>query len=173
MTLAECGPESLFDEYLTKLGSVESLSGEDGRLTLHLRGNAGKMVFRNAGPAGETDSGPAGADVTGTIWMWQETTTPTGVTSVDHPEKYTIELLPDGQFRVRAGCNRGGGSYTLGDSRVSFEFGPMTLAECEPGSLSNQFIEGLRAAGICFLEGEELFIDLKFDSGTMRFAPGG
>jgi heat shock protein HslJ len=173
MTLAECGPGSLFDLYLTKLGSVESLSVQDGRLILHLGGNGGKAVFRNAGPAGETDSGPAGADITGTVWMWTETTTPTGVTSVGDPQKYTIELLPDGQFRVRADCNRGSGSYRLGDSHVSFEFGPMTLAECEQGSLSDQFIKQLSAAAIYFLEGEALFIDLKFDSGTMRFAPGG
>ncbi|MGD9029094.1 MAG: META domain-containing protein [Anaerolineae bacterium] len=173
MTLAECGPESLFDLYLTKLGNVESLSVEDGRLILHLGGNAGKVVFRNAGPAGEKDSVPAGADITGTVWMWTETTTPTGVTSVGDPEKYTIELLPDGQFRVRADCNRGSGSYRLRDSHVSFEFGPMTLAECEQGSLSDQFIKELSAAAIYFLEGEALFIDLKFDSGTMRFAPGG
>jgi len=169
MTLGECAPESLFDLYLTKLGSVESLSVEDGRLTLHLGGNAGKMVFRNAGPADETDSGPAGADITGTVWMWTETTAPTGVTSVGDPEKYTIELLPDDQFRVRADCNRGNGSYTLADGTISFEFGPMTLAECEQGSLSDQFIKELSAAVIYFLQGEELFIDLKSDSGTMRF----
>jgi heat shock protein HslJ len=133
MTLAECGPESLFDLYLTKLGSVESLSVQDGRLILHLGGNAGKVVFRNTGPAGETDNEPADADITSIVWMWTETTTPTGVTSVGDPEKYTIELLPDGQLRVRADCNRGSGSYRLGDSHVSFEFGPMTLAECEQG----------------------------------------
>jgi heat shock protein HslJ len=172
-TLAECEPDSLYDLYLTTLGSVESLSVEDGRLILHLRDNAGRMVFRNAGLAGETDGGAVGADITGTVWMWEETTTPTGVTSVDDPEKYTIELLPDGQFRVNADCNSGSGSYTLGDGHVSFEFGPMTLAECEPGSLSDQFIQELNAAAIYFLEGEDLFIDLKFDSGTMRFAPGG
>jgi heat shock protein HslJ len=172
MTLAECEPDSLYDLYLTTLGSVESLSIEDGRLILHLRGDAGRMVLRDAGLAGETDSGAVGADITGSVWTWEETTTPTSVTSVDDPAKYTIELLPDGQFRVSADCNTGRGSYTMGDGHVNFEFGPMTLAECEPGSLSDQFIQELSAAAIYFLEGEELFIDLKFDSGTMRFAPG-
>lgn len=164
ITLAEFEPDSLYELYLTTLGSVESLSTEDSRLILHLRGNAGNMVFDNAGRAG--------VDITGTVWMWAETTTPTGVTSVDDPAKYTIELLPDGQFRVSVDCNSGSGSHTLGDGHVSFEFGPMTLAECEPGSLSDRFIQELNAATIYFMEGEELFIDLKFDSGTMRFVPG-
>jgi heat shock protein HslJ len=172
MTLAECGPESLFDLYLTTLGNVDSLSVEDGRLVLHLRGNAGNMVFRNAGLASETQGETAASDIAGRVWMWQETITPVDVTSVDNPEEYTIELLPDGQFRVSADCNSGSGNYTLGDSHVSFEFGPMTLAECAPASLSDQFIKDLSAAVIYFLEGDELFIDLKYDSGTMRFAPG-
>jgi hypothetical protein len=38
-------------------------------------------------------------------------------------------------------------------------------------ALSDQFIKELSAAAIYFLEGKELFIDLKFDSGTMRFVP--
>jgi heat shock protein HslJ len=172
-TLAECGPDSLYHLFLTTLGNVESLSVEDGRLILHLSDNTGRMVFRSAGPAGEADSGTAGDDITGRVWMWQATTTPVGVTDVDDPARYTIELLPDGQFRVRADCNSGSGSYTLGDAHVSFEFGPMTLAQCEPASLSDQFLRELSAAAIYFLEGDELFIDLKFDSGTMRFAPGG
>jgi heat shock protein HslJ len=172
-TLAECEPDSLYDLYLTTLGNVESLSVEDGRLILRLRDNTGRMAFRNAGLTSEEDSGAVGADITGIVWMWKGTTTPTGVTGVDDPSKYTIELLPDGQFRVSADCNSGSGSYTLGDGHVSFEFGPMTLAECEAGSLGDQFIKELSAAAIFFLEGEELFIDLKFDSGTMRFAPGG
>jgi heat shock protein HslJ len=172
MTAAECGPESLFDLYLTALGSVESISMQDGNLVLHLSGNAGEMVFHNAGPAAETGGETAGADITGRVWSWVETITPVDVTSVDDPEKYTLELLPDGQFHVKADCNSASGSYTLDDSHLSFEFGPMTLAQCEPGSLSDQFIKDLSAAAIYFLKGEELFIDLIYDSGTMRFAPG-
>jgi hypothetical protein len=59
------------------------------------------------------------------------------------------------------------------DVEIIFEFSPMTLAECESGSLSDQFIKELSAAAIYFLEGEDLFIDLKLDSGTMGFVPGG
>ena len=57
MTLAECGPGSLFDLYLATLDSVESLTVEDNRLILHLRDDAGNMAFRNAGVASEANSG--------------------------------------------------------------------------------------------------------------------
>ena len=48
----------------------------------------------------------------------------------------------------------------------------MTVAECEPGSLSDRFIKELIAAATTFLKGEEQSIDLKFGSGTMRLVPG-
>jgi heat shock protein HslJ len=172
-TLAECGPDSLYDLYLAKLGSVESLSLEDGRLVLHLRDGAGNMAFRNAGLTDEAAGETTGTDITGTIWMWKETSTPTGVTSVDDSEKYTLELLPDGRFQFSADCNVGSGAYIVGEGHLSLEIGPMTRAACPSGSLSDQFIKELETAAIYFLKDGNLYIDLKLDSGTMRFAPVG
>ncbi|MGD2148133.1 MAG: META domain-containing protein, partial [Anaerolineae bacterium] len=53
VALAECGPESLFEIYLTSLFSVESASLEQGRLVLQVTGTSQRMVFRSAGLAGE------------------------------------------------------------------------------------------------------------------------
>jgi len=53
VALADCGPESLFDIYLTSLFSVESAGMEQGRLVLQVAGNSQKMVFRSAGLAEE------------------------------------------------------------------------------------------------------------------------
>ena len=92
--------------------------------------------------------------------------------SVDAPERYTIKLLPDGQFQFTADCNTGRGTYTLQGGQLGFEIGPMTRAACPPGSLSDEFIEELQAAAIYFVEGGELYIDLIYDSGTMRFVRG-
>jgi heat shock protein HslJ len=167
-TLAECGPDSLYSQFLSRLGDVVTFVLEDGKLFLNLKMDAGDVVF-----ASETEAGAPGIDITGIVWKWEGTTTPIGVTAVDDPDKYTIELLPDGQFRFTADCNTGSGTYTLDGGHISFEFGPMTLAACPPGSLSDQFIQDLSAAAIYFVEGDNLFIDLIFDSGTMRFAPGG
>ena len=51
MTLAECGPDSSYSQYLRLLEQVQSYAVENGRLVLNLKGNAGKMFFGNAGPA--------------------------------------------------------------------------------------------------------------------------
>ena len=50
-TMAFCGEESLDQQYLASLGNVESASLENGRLVLHLKDDAGKMVFNNGGSA--------------------------------------------------------------------------------------------------------------------------
>jgi len=89
---------------------------------------------------------------------------------VNDPERYTIQLLPDGRFHLRSDCNRGSGTYTLEGSHISFELGPMTMAACPIESLSDEFVRELDAAAITFMEDDDLFIDLKFDSGTMRFS---
>lgn len=46
----------------------------------------------------------------------------------------------------------------------------MTLAECEPGSLYDQFVRELGAAAIAFLQDADMYIDQQMDSGTMRFS---
>jgi heat shock protein HslJ len=44
-TLAECGPESLYSQFLRRLGDVATFVLEDGRLFLNLKMDAGDMVF--------------------------------------------------------------------------------------------------------------------------------
>ena len=48
-TLAECGPDSLYDAYLESLGQVESFELDDEMLVLHLKEDAGSMIFENGG----------------------------------------------------------------------------------------------------------------------------
>lgn len=47
-TLAECGPESLYDQYLSHLGDVVTFVLEGGKLFLNLKMDAGNMVFAAA-----------------------------------------------------------------------------------------------------------------------------
>lgn len=50
-TLAECGPESSYDQYTTLLSQVDGYELEGGRLILTFGNGAGQMIFANAGPA--------------------------------------------------------------------------------------------------------------------------
>ena len=45
MTLAECGAESLYDEYVTRLGDVVTFAFDGEDLVLNLKMDAGNMVF--------------------------------------------------------------------------------------------------------------------------------
>jgi heat shock protein HslJ len=48
-TLAECGPDSLYSEFLVKLGNVRSFVYDDeGRLVLNLWADGGSLVFHRA-----------------------------------------------------------------------------------------------------------------------------
>jgi uncharacterized lipoprotein YbaY len=47
------------------------------------------------------------------------------------------------------------------------------LAECEPDSLSDQFLQSLGVAAIPFFQDGKLYMDLFADGGTMRFGAAG
>jgi heat shock protein HslJ/major membrane immunogen (membrane-anchored lipoprotein) len=169
-TMAFCGEQSLDQQYLALLSNVGGYALQNGRLVLYLEDDAGKMTFdrvkeTTVPPVDETAST---VDITSVLWKWEQMTTPPEVTTVDDPTKYTIELQPDGQFLFAADCNIGSGTYTLDGAHISFQLGRMTRAACPSESLSDQFINGLSAAAIYFVEGDNLFIDLKFDSGTLK-----
>ena len=85
------------------------------------------------------------------------------------PARYTLRLQPDGFARLRADCNGAGGQYRLEGSRISIEITHSTLAACEPGSLERAYLRDLSAASGYFMKDGRLFLDLKYDSGTMEF----
>lgn len=63
-TLAECGPESRYDEYLEGLGEVVSYVIDDGQLFLNLPVDVGNLVFE---PADNAATEASAAQVTGTV----------------------------------------------------------------------------------------------------------
>jgi heat shock protein HslJ len=50
-TLAECGPESSYDQYVGLLAQVDGYELENEKLILTYGDGAGQMIFANAGPA--------------------------------------------------------------------------------------------------------------------------
>jgi heat shock protein HslJ len=51
---------------------------------------------------------------------------------------------------------------------IAMEVTHTTRAMCAPDSLERAFIKDLNAARIYFLRNGNLYIDLKYDSGTMK-----
>jgi len=122
--------------------------------------------------ASEEVRGKADQMLIGTVWKWQQSLYNNDTRAVPtSPENYTLKLLPDGKVSIRADCNVGGGVYRLDGSKISIEITHTTMAACPEESLEQKYIRDLNAAAIYFFETDVLYIDLKYDTGTMRFTP--
>jgi heat shock protein HslJ len=111
------------------------------------------------------------AAVVGQAWQWEATDTPAGTIEVSQPERYRFELQPDGKVVARFDCNRGGGSYKIGDGTIAFSPLVSTRAACPPDSLDARFARDLGAASGFFVEGGRLYLELPADGSKMRFRP--
>jgi len=108
----------------------------------------------------------------GPIWQWQQTQMNNGdLFTPDNPANYTVQFMADGAAAIQADCNTVRATYTITDNRVSLAMGASTLMACPEGSLGDQFVTNLSSANLFFFQDGNLFIDLMFDSGTMRFSP--
>ena len=112
-----------------------------------------------------------GTTITGMTWKLQEVQEMSDNTiAIEDPDKYTLELQPDGKATVRADCNFGHGTYTMNGNQLSIEINTLTRAMCPPDSLSDQYINILNEANSYVLEGGNLFISYGIDVGIMKFA---
>jgi heat shock protein HslJ len=118
-----------------------------------------------------TSSDGKATDIGGIVWKWQRTMYNNDTqTAPADPSRYTILLMPEGQLSVKVDCNAGGGRYTLEGSSLTLEVTHTTMAACPPGSLDQEFMKDLAAARIAFMRDGNLYLDLMYDSGTMKFA---
>lgn len=110
--------------------------------------------------------------LTGTVWKWQQTQIPDGsISKPQEPTNYTIEFKEDGQLAVLADCNRVTGQYTVDGNQIKIELGVTTMMACPSGSLDAVFSQQLGSVVSYFFKDGHLYMDIKFDSGTMEFAP--
>ena len=118
-----------------------------------------------------TSSDGKQTNIGGMVWKWQRTAY-NNDTRAEPPDssRYTILLMPEGHLSVRLDCNTGGGRYTLAGSSLTLKLTHTTMAACPPGSLAQKFMKDLAAVRIAFLRDGELYLDLMYDSGTMKFA---
>ncbi len=104
-------------------------------------------------------------------WMWIFFSDPAvGAQDIPEPERYQIVLDDVGTITIQADCNMVNGVYTTEDGSIMIDLGPSTMADCPDDSLAGQFVQNLSAAAIMFFIEDDMLLDLKFDSGTMRFS---
>jgi heat shock protein HslJ len=109
--------------------------------------------------------------ITGAVWKWQQSLYNNDQQAIPaDSSNYTIEFMPDGKLHVRADCNRVGGTYASEGNRLTIELTHSTRAMCPPDSLDAAFKKDLGAAAIYFFKDGFLYLDLKYDTGTMKFS---
>jgi len=104
-------------------------------------------------------------------WQWVSTITPVEKITVLEPERYTILLKADGKAQIRCDCNRGGGEVQISPGKLSF--GPLmsTRMACPSDTLDGPFMRDLQRVASFFVQDGLLYLELPYDSGTMKFRP--
>jgi heat shock protein HslJ len=101
--------------------------------------------------------GMAPTGLQNSVWQWTGTSwyelTESGYVlkqnPIADPSQYEVVYGTDGALEVKADCNNAGGAYTYDGGMVGgvrVQMGPTTLAECGPGSRSQELINSLMAA---------------------------
>ena len=108
------------------------------------------------------------ANTTGS-WRWEGMVSSADKISIDQPERYTLELQGGGKALVRADCNRGQATYKFDGRAVAIKILGMTKGACPPGSMSERYTKSLEAAVGQRIRGDNLFLDLPGEGGTMKF----
>jgi uncharacterized lipoprotein YbaY len=110
---------------------------------------------------------PGDRPLVGTVWRWSRLVGPDTL-EVPRPGRYTLELLPEGRYALRADCNTGNGAYTLEEGRLELLPGPMTAVECGPESLSDRFLRLLSKVEGVAQDGDRLVLQLAGTAGAME-----
>ena len=122
-------------------------------------------------PPSTTASAGAVAKLTGQTWKWINATDNIGkITTVPNPENYTLAFAADSTVQIKADCNNAQGTYTTDGNKMTITVGPMTMAACPPGSLSDQFIAKLGEVASYLFSNGQLVLEWKMDAGSMLFS---
>jgi heat shock protein HslJ len=88
--------------------------------------------------------------------------------AVESPAEYTVAFGEDGTVAITADCNQAGGEYVLGEGgALTITPGPTTVAACEEGSRSEEFLAYLSAAVSFKIDANALQISLDPESGAL------
>jgi heat shock protein HslJ len=109
-------------------------------------------------------------------WLWTEGPSEPGgseIVTIEDPARYEVVYSSEGTINFVADCNSGNMGYELRNGGMAggmlASAGPMTLAECEPGSYYQSFINSLLAAQDYMVRagGDDLELILPAGGGTL------
>jgi len=173
-TLAECGPESSYNQFLILLEQAAGVGMGYGNLVITLANDAGEMFLQRTTTSSLTaDLEPVNeADLVNIIWQWVSLieTMPASQSMVADSENYNLIFRDDGNYSAKADCNQLMGGYELEGSQLRILPGISTLAECGPDSSYGWYSSLLeRVDGVGMRDGVMVLV-LADEAGIMNFA---
>jgi heat shock protein HslJ len=104
-------------------------------------------------------------------WLWVNTTMSDGtVITPEDSTRFGMRFLHNRRIDVFADCNRVVGRYHLAGEELNLRFGGYSKNFCGEGSQSQAFVDDIRRVTGVLLQGDDLYLTLEMDSGTMHFA---
>ena len=188
-TMAFCGEASFDTLFVHALGDTTNYKIDNGTLTLTQKN--GTLQFTStkptataeppASPAQVPQGSPGAQGLTGVTWKLTGITEKVpafqGAVPADQQANYTITFNDDKTFAAKVDCNNLNGTYETADPAassgpLSIKPGPMTLAACPEGSLSDLFLIGLGSTQSYAIADNVLTLTV-VDGGTLQFAQSG
>jgi heat shock protein HslJ/uncharacterized protein YraI len=176
-TLAECGAESSYNQFLSLLEQAAGVGMGYGNLVITLANDAGEMIFQRA----TTSTLAAGlepiaeGDLVNILWQWISLveTMPAAQSMIPDSENYNLVFRDDGTYSAKADCNQLLGSYELLGSQLKLEPGISTLAECGPDSSYDLYSSLLAQVSAVGIRDGVLVLVLAEEAGIMNFENAG
>lgn len=162
ITLAECGPESLSNTFISLLGDVVTfVFDSEGNLVLNLKADAGNMIFSRADEAA--------ADLAGTSWVLNSVTTESGSTQTEIDAEITA-VFQDGQLTGSAGCNSYFAGYESDGFALTFTQMGNTMMACDDArnARESEFLTALQTVTGYRLDGDRLLLLDAVDSTVIE-----
>jgi heat shock protein HslJ len=107
----------------------------------------------------------------GVEWRWQGSQYSNDTQNIPPGmDRYTLILQSDGRVHIRADCNRGGGTFALDGNKIAITITHTTRAACPLDSLEQPYIRDLNGVAVWFFKEGDLYLDIKYDTGTMKFS---
>lgn len=107
-----------------------------------------------------------------TVWRWTGWSRE-GVTGVvEQPAAYTLQLLANGWFKIKADCHSGEGMYETMDDRIVMLVTRVGSKVCGKASREGQFVEMLESVVRMRSTQGALWLDLPGGRSSMRFEKG-
>lgn len=134
---------------------------------------AKKMEPETLIPPKVSEEKPATLVLENTSWVWEKTIMNDDSTITPPVEKFVLTLnAREKTFQSTTDCNSISGTFSYEKSSNSVTFGEIasTLMAC-PESVEEEYVKQLQSVDSLLLRDSKLYLQLKYDSGSMVFSP--